>query len=149
MLVTEEKPEQLLGKKVVGTTLVVYMHLLKVKQASARQVYQNLEMSSPYLAEYHLTKLKHLKLVTKETDGLYHVCPTRFGLLNFFVVTGKWIVPRTFFYTLFFLTLGTCLLFLLPEKWNILTFALMLIPTLVNAAETILFYRSLSRMTER
>ena len=145
----EEKPEQLLGEKVVGTTLVVYLHLLKVKQASSRQVYQELGMSSPYLAEYHLSKLNHLKLVTKETDGLYHVRPTRFGLLNFFVVTGKWMVPRTFFYTLFFLTLGTCLLFTLPEKWNIFSFALMLIPTLVSMVETILFYRSLSRMTER
>ncbi len=148
-VLTEEESEHLLGKKVVGTTLKVYLHLLRVKQASARQVYRSLEMSSPYLAEYHLNKLNHLRLAERGRDGLYHANPKRFGILSFFVVTGKWIVPRAFFYALFFLAAGTYLLCALPERWNLMTFALMLIPTVINATETVLFYKALSRMSEK
>lgn len=141
---TEEKAEHLLTKKVVGTTFKVYLHLLKVRHVSARQVYRALGMSSPWLATYHLDKLNDLQLVKKDVNGIYHVKPKRFGVLRFFVITGRWIIPRTFFYTLFFLAAGIYCLFLLPAKWNVVIFALMLIPSLVNVIETILFYKALS-----
>lgn len=76
--------------------------------------------------------------------GIYHVKPKRFGVLRFFVITGRWIIPRTFFYTFFFLAAGIYFLFSLPAKWNVVIFALMIIPTLINVIETILFYRALS-----
>jgi hypothetical protein len=141
---TEEKAEHLLTKKVVGTTFKVYLHLLKVKHTSARQVYRALGMSSPWLATYHLDKLDDLQLVKKDVNGIYHVKPKRFGMLRFFVITGRWIIPRTFFYTFFFLAAGIYFLFSLPAKWNVVIFALMIIPTLINVIETILFYRALS-----
>ena len=140
----EEKAEHLLTKKVVGTTFKVYLYLLKAKHASARQVYQTLEMSSPWLATYHLDKLDELQLVKKDVNGIYHVKPKRFGVLRFFVITGRWIVPRTFFYTFFFLAVGMYFLFSLPAKWDVIIFALMLIPTVINVIETILFYKALS-----
>lgn len=141
---TEEKVEHLLTKKVVGTTFKVYLHLLKARHASSRQVYRALEMSSPWLATYHLDKLNDLQLVEKDMNGIYHIKPRRFGVLRFFVITGKWIIPRTFFYTLFFLAAGIYFLFSLPAKWNIAIFALMLISSLVNVVETVLFYKALS-----
>lgn len=144
-MTAEEEPEHILGKEIVGTTFRVYLYLLKFKRASAREVYRALEMSSPWLATYHLDKLHNLQLANKDTNGVYHVNPKRFGILRFFVVTGKWIIPRTFFYTLFFLTLAVYFLYSLPEKWNIIIFALLLIPTLINVVETVLFYRALSK----
>lgn len=145
MTLKEEVPERRLGKEVVGTTFKVYLHLLKVKQASARQVYRDLEMSSPWLATYHLGKLHHLKLVSKDIEGIYHVNRRRFGILRFFVITGKWIVPRTLFYTFFFVAMAVYLLHSLPETWNIITFALVLIAVIINVLETIWFYKTLSR----
>jgi hypothetical protein len=145
LTVKEEIPERRLGKEVVGTTFKVYLHLLKVKQASARQVYRDLEMSSPWLATYHLDKLHHLKLARKDIEGIYHVNPRRFGILRFFVVTGKWIIPRTLFYTLFFVAMAVYLLRSLPETWNIVTFALALIAVIINVVETIWFYKTLLR----
>lgn len=145
MTLNEEVPEHRLKKEVVGTTFKVYLHLLKVKHASARQVYRTLEMSSPWLATYHLDKLHHLKLVSKDMEGIYHVNPRRFGTLRFFVVTGKWIVPRTLFYTFFFLAMVIYFLYSLPQNWNVITFALVLIAVIINAVETIWFYKTLSR----
>lgn len=146
LLTTEkEVPEHLLGREVIGTTFKVYLHLLKVKRASAREVYHTLEMSSPWLATYHLNKLSDLQLVNKDVNGVYHINLKRFGLLHFFIVTGRWIIPRTFFYTLFFLSMAIYFLYSLPEKWNIIAFSLLLIPTLINIIETILFYRTLSK----
>jgi len=102
-------------------------------------------MSSPWLATYHLDKLLGLQLATKDANGVYHINLKRFGLLHFFVVTGKWIIPRTFFYALFFLSMAIYFLYSLPEKWNTIVFSLLLIPTLTNIIETVLFYRTLSK----
>ena len=96
------------------------------------------------LATYHLNKLNDLKLLRKDADGIYHVIPKRFGVLRFFVIVGKWIVPRTFFYTLFFAVWAVCFLYWLPIQLNVVTFTLALIPTLINFIETILFYKALS-----
>lgn len=145
MTAEKEKSERLLGKEVVGTTFKVYLYLLKVKRASSREVYHSLEMSSPWLATYHLNKLCDLQLLNKDVNGVYHINPKRFGLLRFFVITGKWIIPRTFFYTLLFLSMAIYFLFSLPEKWNVIAFSFLLIPTLINIFETVLFYRTLSK----
>jgi len=139
------KSEHLLGKEIVGTTFRVYLHMLKVKRASAREVYRALEMSSPWLATYHLDKLCNLQLVDKDVNGVYHINPKRFGLLRFFVITGKWIVPRTFFYILLLLSMAVYFLYTFPEKWNMIAFLLLLIPIIINIVETILFYRTLSK----
>jgi len=143
----EEITENLLTKKVTGTTFKVYLYMLKVRSTTAREVYRTLEMSSPYLATYHLERLNDLQLVNKDANGVYHVNTKRFGVLHFFVITRKWIIPRTFFYTIFFLTMAISFLFTLPAKWNIIISALWLIPTLINIAETILFYKTLTKST--
>ncbi|MEM2088346.1 MAG: hypothetical protein QXF52_06710 [Thermoproteota archaeon] len=135
--------EQRLEKEVVGTTFKVYLYMLKAKEASARQVYHDLGMSSPYLATHHLDKLNHLKLVSKNEKGLYCVNARRFGILRFSIITGKWIVPRTFFYTLFFSAMAVCFLCLLPANWNIIVFTVTLITIGINIIETIWFYRTL------
>ena len=66
-------------------------------------------------------------------------------MLRFFVVTGKWIVPRTLFYTILFASAAAYFFFSLPENRRLIIVMLMLIPTLINAFETVLFYKALSR----
>jgi hypothetical protein len=133
-----------LEKEVVGTTLEVYLHLLKVKHASEREVYHDLQMSSPYLATYHLNKLLELNLARKDPTGVYHVNVKRFGVLHFFVVTGKWLIPRTMFYAIFHFTMATSFFLILPQEWNIIVAALTLIPAFINIFETALFYKALT-----
>lgn len=132
-----------LEKDVVGTTFEVYLHLLKIKSATEREVYHALNMSSPYLATYHLSKLLELKLASKDSTGLYHVINKRFGILHFFVVTGRWLIPRTLFYTILHFAMAFSFLLVLPIAWNIIVFALMLIPACISILETVLFYRAL------
>lgn len=133
-----------LEKDVVGTTLEVYLHLLKVKHASEREIYRNLQMSSPYLATYHLNKLLELNLANKDSTGIYHVNIKRFGVLHFFVVTGKWLIPRALFYSVFHFAMATSFLLILPQSWNIIVFALTLVPAFINVYETVLFYKTLT-----
>lgn len=132
-----------LAKDVVGTTFEVYLHLLKVKSASERDVYHALNMSSPYLATYHLSKLLELNLLSKDPTGVYHVISKRFGILHFFVVTGRWLIPRTLFYTILHFTIAVSFLLVLPVTWNVIVFVLLLIPAFINVVETMLFYKAL------
>lgn len=101
-----EDPERyVLERKVAGeyNTFRVYLHLMKVRKATARGVYKALGMSSTSLALLHLEKLDKLGLVQKNRYGTYHITSSkRFGTLRLFYLIGKWFVPRTFFYFLFF-----------------------------------------------
>jgi hypothetical protein len=141
----EEPSEKTLTKEVVGTTFSVYVHMLRVKSSSAREVYHTMGMSSPWLASYHLDKLHKLKLAKKDPNGVYHANPKHFGILRSFIVTGEWIVPRTLFYALFFLAASVFFLFSLPRNLNITIFVFSLIPLTLIIIETILFYRALTK----
>jgi len=145
-----EEETEAFEKGVVGTTFEVYLYLLKVRSTSEREVYHSLEMSSPYLATYHLNKLLELKLVNKDATGAYKVNPRRFGILRFFTVTGKWVIPRTFFYTILYLAIALSFLMTLPEGWNVFVFGLSLVPAVNSIVETKLFYKAISnRSTDR
>jgi DNA-binding transcriptional ArsR family regulator len=110
--------ESVLEKEVAGeyTTFRVYLYVFKRGEASPRQVHQKLGLSSPSLALHHLEKLRRLGLVSKDEHGKYHGVRRKFGVLRFFVATGKWVDSRTFFYMIFYiLTAVGSLLMLLRE----------------------------------
>jgi hypothetical protein len=111
-----EATEDLLQERVEGesVTFRVYVFLLRVGVASVRDVYRGCELSSPSLALYHMEKLESLRLARKDENGLYHVIARRFGILRFFYRTGTWLVPRTFFYMLLYLTIALTSALLLP-----------------------------------
>ncbi len=77
-------------------TFRVYLLMLRVQEASARDIAYQLGFSSPALAVHHLEKLNSLGLVRKDEYGVYHVVPQKFGMLKFFFVVRKFIVPRSF-----------------------------------------------------
>lgn len=132
-----------LEKEVAGehNTFQVYLLMLKVKKASAREVAEQLGFSSPSLAIHHLEKLSGLKLVSKDRYGVYEVVPRKFGLLRFFIVVRRFIVPRTFFYMILYLVVAVFSFFMLVDVARIVALFFCLIGVAANFIETIEFYR--------
>ncbi len=81
-----------------GTTLEVYRFLLKSsKPVGIRELQRALNLSSPSVATYHLSKLEDAGLL-KRQDGAYTV--SKFLLENSLKVS-RFLVPRYFFYAVF------------------------------------------------
>ncbi len=81
-----------------GTTLEVYRLLLKKnKPVGVREVQRALNLSSPSVATYHLSKLEDMGLLKKESSG-YMV--NKF-LLEYSVKVSRFLIPRFLFYAIF------------------------------------------------
>jgi DNA-binding transcriptional ArsR family regulator len=81
-----------------GTTLEVYRFLLKSnKPVGIRELQRALNLSSPSVATYHLSKLEEAGLL-KRQDGGYTV--DRFLLENS-VKISRFLIPRFLFYAIF------------------------------------------------
>jgi len=81
-----------------GTTLEVYRFLLKSsKPVGIRELQRALNLSSPSVATYHLSKLEDAGLL-KRQDGGYTV--DRFLLENSIKVS-RFLIPRYLFYAIF------------------------------------------------
>ena len=132
-----------LEKEVAGeyNTFQVYLLMLKVKKASGREVAERLGFSSPSLAVHHLEKLISLKLVRKDRYGVYEVVPRKFGILKFFIVVRRFIVPRTFFYMIFYLVMAVFSFLLLIDMARNVALFFSLLGIIFNAVETVEFYR--------
>lgn len=85
-----------------GLTLEVYKYVLKKgKPAGIREVQRSLKLSSPRLASYHLDKLEEAGLLKKKLEG-YAVDRV---VLHDSVRLRNILIPRYFFYTVFFATI--------------------------------------------
>jgi DNA-binding Lrp family transcriptional regulator len=84
-----------------GLTLKVYRFILKNdKPVGIREVQRALRLSSPTLALYHMNKLEEAGFIRKELGGYV---ADRIILENF-VRLRRILIPRHFFYTVFFIT---------------------------------------------
>jgi DNA-binding transcriptional ArsR family regulator len=81
----------------VGTTLKVYIFVLKNSPVGIREVQRGLALSSPTLASYHLAKLEEVGLVDQTKEG-YRV--NQIFLKNT-IRLGRTLIPRYFFYSIF------------------------------------------------
>jgi DNA-binding Lrp family transcriptional regulator len=82
-----------------GLTLKVYKFILKNdRPVGIREVQRALNLSSPTLALYHMSKLEEAGLIRKELGG--YVADRM--ILENFVRLRRVLVPRNFFYTVFF-----------------------------------------------
>jgi hypothetical protein len=136
---TEGVLEERVGSEYV--TFRVYIFLLRAGKASVRDVYHGCGLSSPSLALHHLGKLEDLNLVRKDENGVYHVIARRFGVLRFFHRTGRWLVPRSFFYMMFYLAIGLASAFLLPSGMREVGVILSAIGFATSLIDTVLFLR--------
>jgi DNA-binding transcriptional ArsR family regulator len=84
-----------------GLTLKVYKHILKNdRPVGIREVQRALNLSSPTLALYHINKLEEAGFIKKELDGYV---ADRIILENL-IRLRKLLIPRNFFYSVFFVT---------------------------------------------
>jgi len=84
-----------------GNTLRVYVYALKKGKVGVREVQRALLMSNPSLAQYHLSKLKDLGLVS-ESNGEYEIInEVKVDVMRDFLRVGTLIVPRFIFYAVF------------------------------------------------
>lgn len=84
-----------------GLTLKVYKFILKNdRPVGIREVQRALGLSSPTLALYHINKLEEAGLVKKELNGYVADRIILRNLIRF----RKVLIPRNFFYTVFFVT---------------------------------------------
>ena len=133
----------MLEREVAGeyNTFRVYLLTLKVGKSSGRDVAQLLGFSSPSLAVHHLEKLNSLRLVSKDRYGVYHVIRRRFGVLRFFVVVKRFIVPRAFFYTILYGVMAVFSWLLLSGAVRNVALLFSLIGIVIGIVETIECYR--------
>ena len=95
-----------------GLTLKVYRFILKNNRpVGIREVQRALNLSSPTLALYHINKLEEAGLIKKELGG-YVVDRV---ILENLVRLRRILIPRNFFYTVFFVaSLFMLVVFLRP-----------------------------------
>jgi len=94
-----------------GTTLKVYRYALKMgKPVGIREVYRALNLSSPTLASYHLSKLERAGLLKQTSEG-YVMDKVIF---HNFIRLRRSLIPRYLFYSLFFGTITIIELVLRP-----------------------------------
>jgi hypothetical protein len=138
----------LLEREVAGeyNTFRVYIVMLRVNEASARDVAQLAGFSSSALAVHHLEKLKSLNLVNKDPDGTYHVVRCRFGILKFFFLVKKIIVPRSLFYAVLYGVLIVFSLWQLSGTARVLAVLFSLLGFGIQLVETVQFYKILPQM---
>jgi DNA-binding transcriptional ArsR family regulator len=81
-----------------GTTRAVYRYLLKnSKPTGAREIQKKLNLSSPSLAAYHLSKLEEIGLVRKENGGFI----IDRVILEDIIKVKSFLIPRYLFYSVF------------------------------------------------
>ncbi len=130
-------------EQVKGRTLVVYIFLLRQNRPlSAREIQRKTRISSPSLALYHLNKLEKLGLVERDAqEGFFAAKVVKTGILTFFVVIGRLLIPRYVFYAVF----TTCFLIvtLLLFDW-VLTPAFLLLTVVLVFSVCVFWFETLS-----
>jgi hypothetical protein len=105
---SNEFDSAVLESELKGKTLLVYWYLVQQPNHTVgiREVQRALSFSSPSIAVHHLEKLQDLGLVQKRATGEYVLEEVvKVGILRFFMQMGRFIVPRYFFYSVFFTTM--------------------------------------------
>ncbi|MFH0896528.1 MAG: helix-turn-helix domain-containing protein [Candidatus Bathyarchaeota archaeon] len=107
-------------KRISGTTWDVYMHILTSREPTGvREVWRELKLSSPSLAQYHINKLLDLKLIETVSDGKYQTNkdePVE-ALRSFVLLRGK-LIPRLVFYGALLSGVFISYLAFWPFRWD-------------------------------
>lgn len=93
-----------LERKLQGRILQVYLYLLKKKAPSGvREIQRDLSLSSPSVAKYQVAKRVELCIASKDSYGrVMRVRKIRVKVLDSYVNSGRFTVPRLAFYTTLF-----------------------------------------------
>ena len=107
-------------KKLTGTTWDVYLCVLtSVEPIGVRDIWRNLKLSSPSLAQYHINKIRDLKLIETTVEGKYKVNEKEqlYALKSFIKLRGR-LVPRLVLYGALVTGMLISYLLLWPFRWD-------------------------------
>jgi DNA-binding transcriptional ArsR family regulator len=115
-----------------SSELLVYWVVLEKGPVGLRDVQRLVGFSSPSTAVYHLDRLKTRGLVDKNAEGKYYAVTTnRPGVLRFYILIGRHLVPKSLIYGIILPIIGVAALHLANYRYEI---ALALIPAFLAAA---------------
>jgi hypothetical protein len=111
--------------EITGNTLLVYFYLLRKRHScGVREIQKALGFSSSSTAHYHLDKLVHSGILTRDSYGNYSINKNkRAGQISSFFVVHGFIFPRQLVYAV---ATSLMCLFFLTFFWNFLTLTLIL-----------------------
>ena len=114
-----------------GSELLVYWVVLEKGPVGLRDVQKLVGFSSASTAIYHLDRLKTRGLVDKNVEGKYYaVTSSRSGILRFYVLIGRRLMPKSLIYGIVLSIVGVLALHLASYRFEIM---LALIPAFLAA----------------
>lgn len=139
---TEDLEERVAGEY---NTFRVYLYVLKKKRVGIRDVQHDLDFSSPHLAAHHLEKLQKIGLLKKE-NSQYLLVSKSFGVLRLFLILDRWILPKTVFLGILFLTMTVgFLIFFSQHPFFQVALVISVIGLVLSLYFSIQFYRILPK----
>jgi len=107
-------------RHISGTTWDVYLYILTSKEpVGVRNVWRNLKLSSPSLAQYHINKLLSMKLLSQTHDGKCWVQEKeKVEALRSFVLLRGRLIPRLVFYGALIAGILAIYLIFRPPRWD-------------------------------
>ena len=107
-------------KRLSGTTWDVYLTVLTAGEpVGVRDVWRNLDLSSPSLAQYHINKLLGMKLIETTPEGKYKASEEEqlYALRSFIRLRGR-LIPRLVLYSAIVAGMLFSYLVLWPFRWD-------------------------------
>lgn len=108
------------GTNISATTWNVYLYILTSRgPVGVRDVWRELKLSSPSLAQYHVNKLLELDMITQTREGKYVASEEKRieALRSFVLIYGK-LIPRLVFYGALIAGILVFYLIAWPIEWN-------------------------------
>jgi len=108
------------GKRIHGTTWDVYLSILTSKEPKGvREIWRDLNLSSPSLAQYHVNKLLDMRLIEATQEGKYMTNEeVKVEALRSFLVLRGRLVPRLVVYGAFLLGILASYVAFWPFRWD-------------------------------
>ena len=139
------------ARRLHGTTWNVYLCVLTSREPKGvREIWRDLNLSSPSLAQYHVNKLLDLRLIEANSEGKY--LPNRdeqMEVLRSFIMLRGRLIPRFVVYGTFLLGMFATYLLFWPFRWDfrdLTTLAISLFAALAFFLEAFKQYRGLTRL---
>lgn len=107
------------SRRIHGKTWDVYLCVLTSKEpVGVREIWRQLGLSSPSLAQYHVNKLLDLKLIQPSSGGYAPTPDQQLEALKSFLVLRGRLVPRFVIYGAFILGILASYILFWPFRWD-------------------------------
>jgi len=142
------KKEDRSRRNISTVTWNVYLYILTSREPmGVREVWRELKLSSPSLAQYHVNRLLELEMITQNKEGKYVASEEKRieALKGFVLLYGK-LIPRLVFYGALMAGLLIFYVIAWPIEWNFRDLTVIVVAAVSIAAfffEAYIQYRGL------